>query len=404
MTSTSTGRPETSIDLSDPDVNRDPFPYFEQIRALGPAVWSDPAGGWLVSSFGDVKSIFANFKEFAQDADMFADIHGAVTLPGLDNPRHNEVRGIVGPLMSRTAAEKHADLAQEVINTHLGPVIDRLRAGETVDVARVYRAISTHFVSRTLGVPVEDADQFVAWADDMIRVFDLTFTPDLEDAEQIRAAAAAATAAMNDYATAAIDERRRTGQTGDLLGALATTDVELTDKERNAYVTMIIQGGQDTTATWAKNLTVALGAHSDQRRIVQQDRELVRQTLDEVMRWQAPVTAEVRIVRTEGVDIGGVPVAQGDHVVMLLGAAHRDPTRWENPEKFDILRPAMGNLGLGFGIHGCLGVNFARRVLTSITNTLLDEIPEYTLAIPLSELDYGRSYSVRGPVSLPITL
>jgi cytochrome P450 len=229
-------------------------------------------------------------------------------------------------------------------------------------------------------------------------------SPGREDAEAVRQAAADGTQALTDYAAAVLEQRRRSGDGSDLLGALATTEVPMTPEEQVGYVTMVIQGGQDTSATWAKNMTAAFAAHPDQRHAVASDRELVRQALDEVMRWQAPVTAEIRVVRNQGVEIGGVPLERGDKVVMLLGAAHRDPARWEKPELFDISRPQMGNLGFGFGVHSCLGVNFARCLVTSMTTTLLDEIPQYKLAMPAEEFDYGRSYAVRGTSKLPLSL
>jgi cytochrome P450 len=191
--------------------------------------------------------------------------------------------------MSRTAAEGHARLAQEVIDEHLNPAFEQMRAGEAVDVAGLYRIISTQFVARVLGVPTEDCAQFVRWAEDMAGAFDLSVSSGLEDADAVREAAAVATREMNNYSTAALEQRRRSGNATDLLGALATTDVPLTEKEKHGYVTMLIQGMQDTTVNWAKNVTVALAQHPDQRRAVAEDRTLVRQALDEIVRWQAPV-------------------------------------------------------------------------------------------------------------------
>lgn len=404
MTASTSVRPESTIDLSDATVNHDPFPYYEEIRNLGPAVWNPASDSWLVSSFDLAKSVFSNFRDFAQKQDMYQEMYGTIALPGQDNPRHNELRAIIAPLMSRKAAEGHAELARQIIHHHLGPVFERMRDGETVDVAGIYRTVSTEFMARLLGVPTEDCGQFVTWAEEMAGTFDLAVTPGREDAEAIRQAATKATNELNDYALQAINQRRGSGENADLLSALANTDAELTDIEGVGYVTMLIQGGQDTVATWAKNTTTAFAQHPDQRKALAEDRGLMQQALDEVIRWQAPVTAEVRVVRNAGVDIGGVPLQKGDGVVLLLAAAHRDPSRWEDADVFDIHRPQMGNLGFGFGVHNCLGVNFARRLVTSMTNTFLDEVPDFKVAIPLDELDYGQSYAIRGAQSLPLTL
>jgi cytochrome P450 len=157
---------------------------------------------------------------------------------------------------------------------------------------------------------------------------------------------------------------------------------------------MLVQGGQDTTATWAKNMTAAFAEHPDQRRALADNPQFLRQALDEVIRWQTPVANDVRVVRNEGTEIGKVRLAQGDRVIPMIAAAHRDPTRWERAEKFDIARPQLENLGFGFGVHNCMGVNYARTLVTCLATTLLTEIPEYHLDIPIGKVEYGRSYVI----------
>jgi cytochrome P450 len=96
-----------------------------------------------------------------------------------------------------------------------------------------------------------------------------------------------------------------------------------------------------------------------------------------------------------------VPIAEGDQISPALSAANRDPARWDDPEVFDIFRPAKGNLGFGFGIHNCMGINLAKLETTVVVNKLLDVIPDYQIAT--DTLDYGRSFVIRAPVSLPLS-
>ena len=85
----------------------------------------------------------------------------------------------------------------------------------------------------------------------------------------------------------------------------------------------------------------------------------------------------------------------------LLGAANRDPERWESPQEFDIFRPKRQHLGFGYGMHVCLGLNLARLEGHIWLDQLLDKLPEYELA---ETIDYGRGFSLRGPLAVPISV
>lgn len=402
--SSSAVRPVSEIDFSDADVNRDPYPYLEQVRALGRAVWNPPSNSWFITSFDDVKAVFSNFADYAQDTEMHESIFNGPTMVSVDNPRHAELRSVLGPNLARSAIVAHTDLSREIINDNFDPIIERMRAGESVDLAPVFRSIPTEFVARLLGVPKEDCAQFVQWAERMTGVYELKTDPGMDDGEAKQQSAARATQELYEYSAAALAERERAGGGEDLLSVLASTDVELTEREKCAYITMLIFGAQDTTETFAKNATASLALHPDQRRAIKEDRTLIRRALEEVLRWQAPVFGEVRLVRHAGVELGGVPLDEGDSVSLVIGAAHRDGSRWENADVFDIFRPEKGNLGFGFGLHSCIGVNLARLEVQTVLEKLLDAVPEYQLALSADEFDYGTFFNIRGPKCLPISL
>jgi cytochrome P450 len=400
---TTLARPESHIDFTDPAINRDPYPYLDQIRELAPAVWNPPSNAWLVTSFDNVRMLFSRFADFAQAETMYLDVFGGTTLVGADNPRHNELRSVWGPYLTRRAVEDYADLARRVADEQLAPALERLRAGETVEIGEYLRQIPTHTIATLLGVPREDGDRFVQWAQRMVSVFDVYDAPG-EDAAAKRAEGLAAAKELYDYSGEALELRRRFPGSDDLLSALATTDVEISEEEMRAYVTMMIFASQDTTTAFQKVAVAALAQHPDQRRAVAEDRTLMPKALDEVIRWQCPVTGDVRLVRHGNVQIGGISIPEGDYVTPVVGAANRDPARWENPGTFDIFRPERGNVGFGFGIHSCLGVNLARMVVTTTMNKILDEIPEYQLAVPADELEYGHSFLIRSAEVLPLTI
>ena len=101
-----------------------------------------------------------------------------------------------------------------------------------------------------------------------------------------------------------------------------------------------------------------------------------------------------RDVVGDGVTVGDVAVADGDRITLLLGAANRDPRRWECPDDFDITRRKLSHLGFAFGLHSCLGMNLARLEAQIFVEELIDTVGDWQLAGPL---DYGTNYTVRGP-------
>jgi cytochrome P450 len=106
-----------------------------------------------------------------------------------------------------------------------------------------------------------------------------------------------------------------------------------------------------------------------------------------------------RYVRNGGAEVGGAMLPDGSAILTLLGAANRDPDRWERPEVLDIHRPHQQHLGFGFGLHSCLGLNLARLEVQIWLDRLLTELPEWEVA----ELDWGGEWTLRGPVRIELT-
>ena len=106
-----------------------------------------------------------------------------------------------------------------------------------------------------------------------------------------------------------------------------------------------------------------------------------------------------RTTRGGAATVGDVPLADGVTVYTLPIAANRDPARWEEPDRFDILRRPQQHLGFGFGKHVCLGLNLGRIEAIVWLNRLLDELPEWEL---VEEPDYANNFFVRGPKSITI--
>ena len=133
---------------------------------------------------------------------------------------------------------------------------------------------------------------------------------------------------------------------------------------------------------------------------MREQRDLVPGAVEEVLRWQGVTQVMMRSAGKDGAVIAGQQIAPGDEVVLLLGAAGRDPERHEQPEAFDIRREARSHLAFGYGLHTCLGAILARMEALEVANALLDHLPAFRMARPVSY----HNFSLRGPISAWVEL
>jgi cytochrome P450 len=134
---------------------------------------------------------------------------------------------------------------------------------------------------------------------------------------------------------------------------------------------------------------------------VRQDRSLLPQAIEEGLRFEPPLLTINRTTTCE-VEIGGVTLGAGESISPSIGSANHDETRWENPEVFDIFRPAIPHIAFAHGPHMCLGMHLARLETRALVNRVLDRLPGLTLD-PGDFDPHIRGQVFRSPTSLPVT-
>jgi cytochrome P450 len=283
-------------------------------------------------------------------------------------------------------------------------VLERLLDGETVDlVPSLHREVPALILARMLGVPADDIWDFLAWSDDMTKTLEALYEPDPGRAASLQREGAEATAATCGYAGRQLERRRRGEDPDDLIGtlALAPAAATMTEDEQRAAVAQLVVAGQNTTAHAMSFMVVALGERPDQRRAVAQDRSLLAQTVEEVLRFRPPSLGNTRFARGD-VTLDGVTVPQGAGILGLIAAANRDPGVWEEPNRFDVMRPPKQHFTFGAGPHICLGIHLARLEMEILLGTLLDRMPEYELVE--AAIDYVGNFVVYGPAAVRVAL
>ena len=203
-----------------------------------------------------------------------------------------------------------------------------------------------------------------------------------------------------------IDARRRQPE-DDVISLLVASEIEedgerhlLTDEEVLSFARLILTAGSGTT--WRQLGILLVGLLRDRAALdaVREDRELLRRAIDEAVRWE-PTDPIFRRLVTKDVTLCGVDIPAGVVLEMNLGAANRDPARWDDPDRFDVFRTPKQNVGFAGGPHVCLGIHVARAEMLVAMNNVLDRLPNIRFD---PELAAPRIIGLehRGPSGVPV--
>ena len=209
---------------------------------------------------------------------------------------------------------------------------------------------------------------------------------------------------LGNYLSPLIDERRENGGDDDFVGVMARAEVDgeqLPQEIIVAFFRQLMNAGGDTSYHGFSNILTALFTHPEQLEEIKQDRSLIKQAIEEGLRWEPPLPATIIREAINPVEIGGVKIPAGAAVQLALGVANRDETVWENPERFDIHRTPKRHLAFGYGPHICIGQHLARLELTMALNQILDRLPNVRLD-PEKPAPQILCFSMRGAHSVHV--
>jgi cytochrome P450 len=271
----------------------------------------------------------------------------------------------------------------EVVDELLAPLV----AGkDSFDLINGFTMIPTVIVAEMLGVPRERHEDFRRWS----HAITSNLAYGHEDPGR-RAVMQQAALDVNAYLAEEI-ERHRRDQPDDLITAMLSMSGVMSAEEVRSAAILLLIAGYDTTAKLMATSLLVLERHPDQRRLVARDPALVPAAIEEVLRWEGVVQLSPRRA-TRHTTLAGAELAAGDTVYVLIAAADRDPSRWPDPQRFDVGRDLKSHLGFGFGPHLCLGAPLARLETRVALERLLAVAPDYCLR----DVDLGSGFFVRGP-------
>lgn len=390
--------PETGFDPTAPEVLRDPYPSYAWLLRNDP-VHRGVGGLWFVSRYEDVRAVM-NDERFRRDGirDLWTGLVGKGPLGDVvrhtvlfqDEPDHSRLRGLVAAPFTARAVRELAPEVTRIAEDLLAPAVRRGHLDVIDDFAYPF---ALGVIMSVLGLPAEDRDRIRGWSLDIGPTLDLVAGED-----EIRRGQAAVVELV-DY----LDRLIADGRVPDdrLLGAmLRHRDRDIGMAEIHAMVLTLIFAGHETVTNQIGNGVLALIHHPDQLELLRTRPELAPQAVEELLRYDASVQSNSRQV-DRNVALGGQTVHQGEFVVVLAGAANRDPARFDDPDRLDITRTDVHPMSFGSGMRFCLGAYLARQELAAAFRGLA-ALPGLRLAAAEEELAYQRSTMFRGLLSLPV--
>jgi nocardicin N-oxygenase len=354
----------------------------------------------LVCRHADVRTVLGH-QAFSRQAfaagSLFARAAESLALMQTDPPVHSRRRGVVAPLFTARRAEQQRPKLEALA----GKLIADIRTGApVVDLLSEFCVPFTMgVISDMLGVPEADRCQFRPWVNLMMSAFG-------HPKEDV----AAAHAEMQDYFTDLVDStwaavKAGSGVSGLIadLGRLSDDERDMTREETIVMSSGLLIAGYESTSNQLGSFVYLLLSERQRWEFLLECPDAINSAIEELLRWTAvTTTGGAPHVATEDVELSTTTVRAGQTVVPLTHTANWDPEVFGAPERLDLTRADNPHVAFGYGRHRCLGAELARAELRVALACLLRELPELTLSVPESELNWRSGMQVSGLWELPV--
>lgn len=396
------------LQLLDPSNRANPYPAYAQIREHGPLQLPDMTLD-VFSSFTDCDDVLrhpssasdrlkstAAQREIAEGAE--ARPLGPPGFLFLDPPDHTRLRKLV----SKAFAPKVVKALEPDITALVDSLLDRVeQEGRFEVIDDLAHPLPVAVICRLLGVPIEDEPQFSHASALLAAALDpvISFTGQAPGSfdEMFQAGMW-----LRGYLRELI-ERRRNDPGDDLMSALIDVEEsgdQLTEEEIIATCNLLLIAGHETTVNLIANAILAMLRHPTQWAALSTDPQRASAVVEETLRYDPPVQLMGRIA-ADDMTIGDTDVPKGDVMMLLLAAAHHDPTAVDRPDEFDPDRETIRHLGFGKGPHFCLGAPLARLEAAVALSKVTARFPQARLA---GEPQYKPNLTLRGMASLEVAV
>lgn len=367
------------LDLGDPDVVADPYPHLARVRAAAPVAWHSGLGAWVATSHEACGAVLRDrrlgrvFRPREPEADWetFNWLHADSILDS-EPPKHTRLRRLVAGAFGRGHVARLAPRIEQLAAGLLAEASDG--RGDFDVIAGYAEPLPVLVIAELLGVPEADRGPLRPWSQAIVKMYEVDRTPAQEaDARQ-------ASAEFSAYVESlAADRAAHPGDDllTDLVQARDGGD-RLSARELVATAVLLLNAGHEASVNGFGNGLHSFLAAPSGPAVDVGDPAAVALLAEEFLRHDSPLHLFERTAK-EPAELAGIPLAPGERVAALLGAANRDPGVFPDPDTFDPTRDPKGHLAFGAGIHFCLGAPLARLELQISVRTLLQRFPHLGL-------------------------
>jgi cytochrome P450 len=341
----------------------DPTELYRRLRDEAPVYYSERYGFYALSRFADVLAAHRDWQGFssahgielftlAKDPEEIASYRSVIMM---DPPEHDRFRALVSRVFTPRAVTALEPMIREVICGYLDPLRDSREFDAVADFSAPF---PVEVISRMLGVPEGERQQIRHWLDASLHREPGQIAPSPENEQAVLESAVY-------FHELTVEKRKNPGD--DMLSRLTQVTVDrgdgtetgLDDAEITGFVTLLGGAGAETVTKLVGNAVVLFWQHPDQWQTILGDHDKIPRAVEEILRYLPPSQYQGRFcVEERELESGTVPA--GFPVLLITGAATRDPRVFERADEFDIGRQPGITIGLGHGVHSCLGAALAR--------------------------------------------
>jgi cytochrome P450 len=392
---------EILFDPSVPGYLEDPYPFYARLRELEP--WHrTPKGMIVVSRYEDASSVLRD-RRFGKvwNGPKGSDLDRAILeLPIIQSiklwmieqnqPDHSRLRACFTPAF----AARHIEVMRQQIESIVEGILDEVGPRNGMDVVSEFALpVPMLVITRLMGVPSDDMGLMFKVSRFIGRLSD----PVPLDPNEVQSANKDFVV-LSEYFRDLIERRRREPKE-DLISQIAIQDDRMSIEEMIGNLALVFVAGHETTTSLICNALLALDRHPDQLQMLRKDPSLMPKAVEEFLRYDNPIQIASRTAM-EDFTIGAIDLSKGDHVLILLGAANRDPAIFSEPDRLKIDRSETQLVSFGGGIHHCIGAQLSRIEAECALAALYRKLPNFRL-IDTHATRWRRSIVMRGPEQLP---
>jgi cytochrome P450 len=387
----------------------DPFPIYRRMREADPVHWSPRLKSWVLTRYDDIKAVCLD-KEISSDRlrPFFATLPGAEAarigeivrylthwMVFRDPPEHTRLRRLTSKVFHVQSMHAMRPVVEELVESLFGRMGNREQIDFIADFAGPLPAL---VIMAMLGVPRDELAKVKRMSDDMA-----LFIGSSRMSPEKYGIAEAATHEMAGFFRELIQDRKKTPQE-DLLSQLVQLEDNgdrLTEDELIATCILLLFAGHETTTNHIANGMLSLLRFPGELQALREDANLAPRAIEELLRYDGPSGAQVRVVKVEQ-EMRGKLLKPGDRVFIMLNAANRDPEAYDDPDRLVLNRKEVPHLSFGFGMHICLGFPLARMEGQVALPAAARHWKNIALAAPEAQLEWLNSLVFRGMKALPL--